>query len=271
MEALTDGSLRARSARDHPDHRRDRPDDGRGLRRAARDGAINWLAVAFCSPRRSRSSGRRRMPGPSSTALSPPTCSRASARRSCSPLPRSPLSRRWLVRARDRACVRICRTDPVRRGRHERDGLGDQPDSLYVGLELKPRRLRPRLLSPHVTSDRPRPASNISSSARSRAGSCFTESRCSTALRDDSFAGVAAAFGRGAPTLGLCSGSSSCSPASLSRSARCRSTCGPRRLRRRADAGHRLLRLRTEGGRVLLACASASKRSARRPMRGGRS
>ena len=55
-----------------------------------------------------------------------------------------------LVRARFRAWRRISGADPVQRGRHGGDGLGDQPDdALRRSRAAEPRRLRPRLLPPH--------------------------------------------------------------------------------------------------------------------------
>ena len=87
------------------------------------------------------------------------------------------------------------------------------------------------------------------------------------------FTGIAAAFGRGAPSLGLLFGlvfvlaglafKASAVPFHM---------WTPGRLRRRADAGHRLLRLGAQGrGGAAGDAASASKRWRRRPTPGGRS
>ncbi len=88
-----------------------------------------------------------------------------------------------------------------------------------------------------------------------------------------SFTGIAAAFGRGAPSLGLLFGLVFVlAGLAFKIERRAVPHVDPRRLRRRADAGHRLLRLGAQGRRGAACDArSASKRSARRPTPGGRS
>ena len=180
-----DEPVRTHPARADPDHRRHRPDDGRGLRRAAqRRPRRAGLAVAVLDRCDSRSrSGRRTHAGPSSAASSRPTCSARSARRSSS----SPsavaiiAAHGWFERETEHGAeysvlilftalggaVMVSATSLV---------------TLYVGLELsEPRRATCWRPIAARTSARPRRASNISFSARSRAASCFTASRCSTA------------------------------------------------------------------------------------------
>ena len=133
-----------------------------------------------------------------------------------------------LVRARCRAWRRIFGADPVRRGRHERDGLGDQPD-LALRRSRADRASRATCWPPTAapTSARPRRASNISCSARSPAASCSTASRCSTASPARPASPASPPRSRaGRRRWACCSAWCSCSPGSPSRSARCRSTCG---------------------------------------------
>ena len=140
--------------------------------------------------------------------------------------------------------------------------------TLYVGLELQSLvGLCARHLPCAATSARPRPASNISCSARSPAASCCTASPCSTASPASTlFGGIA----RGAwPRRHL--DRRAVRARLRARRPRLQDQRGAvphvdaRRLRRRADAGHRLLRHRAQGrGDGAARSASRSRRSGRR-------
>ena len=158
-----------------------------------------------------------------------------------------------LVRARLRAWRRISGADPVQRGRHGGDGLGDQPDdALRRPRAAEPRRPTSSPPTAAPTSARPRRASNISSSARSPAASCSTAFRCSTASPARwASTGIAAAFARDGDAVdrpAVRPGLPARRPR-LQDQRRAVPHVDARRLRRRADAGHRLLRLGAQGRR----------------------
>ena len=127
---------------------------------------------------------------------------------------------------------------PARHARHDGDDLGERPHRALSRASSCSR--SPPTSSPRSTATRrarPRRASSISSSARSRPACSSTAPRWSTASpATPSFPEIAARAVEPGGRSGSSSASSSCSPASPSRSRPCRSTCGRRtstRARRR--------------------------------------
>ena len=205
MERRTDGPLRSTSSRAYPVDRRDDPDDGRGLHRSARLGA-DQLARSRAVACRDRGADRR-------AVARRPGVRRLRHRGSVRQLRQGDHvpggggcdhRRARLVRARHRACVRICGADRVRRGRHGGDGFCDQPDrALRRPRAAEPRRLRARLLSPHRRAfGRGGPQIFRARRARER----HPALRHFAALRlhrDHELHRPCRRFGRGAPSLGL--------------------------------------------------------------------
>ena len=167
------GQLRRASARADPVDRRHGPDDGRGLRGRRGSAALTAGSRSrCCSPPTVALIGAPiARAAPCSTGLSPPTCSRASPRRSSIPPPRSRSSPRTAGSRRGTEhSRRISGADPASR----RSGMGMMVSAtdlltLYVGLELQSLAgLRARLVPAPRRRARPRRASNISCSARSQ-------------------------------------------------------------------------------------------------------
>ena len=138
--------------------------------------------------------------------------------------------------------------------------------TLYVGLELQSLAAYVLAGFSAATTARPRPASNISCSARSPRASCSTASRCSTASpARPLFAGDRRQALATASRPASCSASSSSSPASPSRSAPCRSTCGrPTSTKARRPRSPPSSPRRPRSRRWRCWSASASRRWARR-------
>ena len=222
-------NLRPHPSRTDPDGRRDRPDDGRGLPWPPRHALCSWASVALllvAALRLARRAVERR-----AVVRRPDRRRRLWRLRQADHLPlrrRRDHRRPRLVRARFRTWRRISGADPVCRGRHGGDGLGDQPDDALC----RPRADEPAayvLASYRRTDERSAEAGlkyfvlgALASGILLYGISLLYGFTGTTGSPASPRLSPATARRRSA----CCSAWCSCSPASPSRSARCRSTCG---------------------------------------------
>ena len=275
MRRRINDPLRRLAPRADPGDRRDRPDDGRGLCRTPRL-EPRQLARGRASDRGHGRADRRAVARRADLRRDH---RRRSVRfvRQGDHLPRGrgrDHRRPRLVRARRRACIRICGPDHVQRGGHERDGLGDQPDfALCRARADQPRELRagrlppdrravgrggPQIFRPRRAGERDPALRHFPAVRLHRHDELHRPGRGIRARSAVARAAVRPRIPARRPGLQDQRGAVPHVDA--------------RRLRRRADAGDRCSsRRRQRSPRSCWRRGSASTRSVRRPMRGARS